>query len=227
MVVAFVHVSAKGEYARWGDTLAQTMVASVKRVMPHTPIIQLADMTTTPIRGITDKCVIEPDDDYLMTFRLKAMASMTGNVIFLDTDVLLTEPIQGVFDSEFDVAMVHRGHQRIAMDTIVPPMPYNTGFIASRTPTFFQRCYSACRAFPDKYKEWFGDQLAVAQVAPDYNVRLLADEWNHAPRNPDDLDAKVLHYKGAKRKGWMLPAWEALRKKPAGGSLCAVKVNAH
>lgn len=210
MKVLFVHIDGEGEYARWGDSLARLMVASVKKHM-NCPVVHVRDLMTEPIAGCVDVPVAW-ESDYLMPFRLHALrlARPGEEVLMLDTDILLTESVASVFDDkDFDVAMCRRDNLQVKLEgEPMPDMPYNTGFIASRCPQFFIDALRVCEGYPAKWKSWFGDQLAVAEVAAGgrYRVKDLARTWNHPVQAPQDYGAKVLHYKGPKRKAWMAAA---------------------
>lgn len=211
MRIVFLHVRCSGEYSRWGDSLARLMIESCKRVMPEIPVVHLTDHETPGIETANTVERLPADDVFLMPFKLKHLSLCETPFIFLDTDILITQPLE-VWDRTFDVAMVRpQKSVRIRDNTDVPPMPYNAGFIACRNRGFFRDCHQRCSNYPEKYKEWFGDQIAIGEVAPRYNVHDLKDEWNHPVNGPEDLGAKVLHYKGEKRKAWMPKAFDLLK----------------
>lgn len=211
MKIVFLHVDAAGEYARWGSSLARLMIESCKRVMPHIPVIQLTDGS----QGVpnADSVVrLKADDVFLMPFKLKHLSLCEPPFIFLDTDILVTESLESVFDEPFDVAMYWRD-KVVKTDKKLLHMPYNAGFIACRDNTFFKECHELCKTYPDEYRQWFGDQMAIFAIAKSRRYRLLdlSQTWNHPPESLHDLNAKVVHYKGAKRKEWMPQAFDLLK----------------
>lgn len=206
MIICFLHVDANGEYAQYGDTLAQLLVKSCKRVMPDIPVVHLAGPTTAAVSGADWVNRIRPQENFLMPFKLQHLAQISGDFIFLDTDILVTEPIQDVFDKPFDVAMYWRDDVEVMSNgSPAPKMPYNAGFMACRNQDFFKEAYELCLKQDVKYKIWFGDQVAIADLAKTGRYRFLdlPRDWNHAVTGPDDLAAKVLHFKGPRRKQWM------------------------
>ena len=202
MKIAFLHVEARGEYARWKDSLARLMIESVKRVM-DVPVVHLTD-DSAQVPGSDSIKRLPADDEFLMPFKLKHLANLDTPFIFLDTDMLVTENLLPVFDSGFDVAMYWRD-KVVQTQAEQLHMPYNAGFIACRNNEFFKDCYKRCQTYLPKYKEWFGDQIAIFETAKTrkYRVLDLPETWNHPPESLHDLNAKVIHYKGEKRKAWM------------------------
>lgn len=181
--------------------------------MPKVPVVHLAGLSTAPVPGADQTLRMVADDGYLMPFKLKHLSRFTENFIFMDTDMLLTESVESVFDQDFDVAM----HKRSAVTVTTngeqsAPMPYNAGFMACRKPEFFADAHKICLGLEEKYRIWFGDQVAIAELAKQgrYKILDLDETWNHPVTAPDDYGAKVLHYKGPRRKPWMIPASRAL-----------------
>jgi len=65
-----------------------------------------------------------------------------------------------------------------------------------------------------KLQKWYGDQVALRDVAPNYKVRELKDPvWNFVPEHLGDTikGVRIYHFKGT-RKRLMKFCWEAVEK---------------
>jgi hypothetical protein len=209
--IVFLHVDAQGEYSRWGNSLARMMIQSCKRVMPEIEVVQLTD-DSQRVPGSDSVTRLDADDEFLMPFKLKHLSQIGTPFIFLDTDMLVTESLASVFDSPFDVAMYWRDKVIKTKERLLH-MPYNAGFIACNNNDFFKDCHDKCKTYSEDYRQWFGDQIAIFETAKEGKYKLLdlPETWNHPPESLHDLNAKVLHYKGEKRKAWMPQAFNLLK----------------
>lgn len=201
--MTFLHV---GEDVR----LPELMVKSVLKAMPGVEIVQLTDMVTPQIKGVSS-VIRKPYDGLLMTFRMQHLAELTGDWITLDTDIIVLKDLRSVFakDYPFDVALTRRYGKILDKDgiDIVAHMPYNTGVMFSRNRQFWKDAYKALLRMPASAHQWWGDQLSVRLAAESnrYSVlELNCDEYNYSPdKEGEKKDVFVLHFKG-KRKDWML-----------------------
>jgi hypothetical protein len=199
--VGFLHI---GNNTR----LAEIMVASVRRVMPRSRIVHMADPKTPSIAGI-DVRINSPQDIPIMVYRLRHLAGLgAGEWLILDTDVVVQRPLEGVL-GEHDVCLTRR---EVCLDrdgnNVAEWMPYNTGVMWCRNPEFWRAAYKVCAKLPPKLQDWYGDQVAVrlAVESKRFKVREVSvDPWNYSPEseNEDVSQKAAVHYKG-KRKGWML-----------------------
>lgn len=196
MRIAFLH-------ARQDPVFANLMIQSVQRHM-DCELVHLTDDDTPAIEGCT--VVRKTWCGHPTLFKMRHLAELTGDVIALDTDVIVQADLSPVFDQSFDVALTRR--QGPIWDTdgtdVTITMPYNCGVMFYRNPEFWRACLEWC---PEGIG-WYADQLAVAAVAPRFNtLDLSCDEYNYTPgkRTEDVSMRKVVHYKGM-RKGWMLGA---------------------
>jgi hypothetical protein len=187
---------------------APLMVESISRVTGY-HVVQMSDLTTPEVEGV-DEVIRLPMKVPLMSFRLKHLANLPYREwVTLDTDILVKKPLADVWDKDFDVAVTKRPPRRVLLDgvDIAPEMPYNTGFMLSREPQFWQDAYDWLRKQNEQRQSWWGDQLAVSEIAKRnrYNVALLpSSEFNWTPDSPQQTsEARVWHYKGAMRKEWM------------------------
>ena len=197
MIVAFLHVGQQ-------PTLANIMLQSVRRHMPGVECVQLTDTKTPAIEGCT---VVREhwDGNGMNLWKMRRLAGLEGEVLVLDTDLIVQADLRGVFSLPFDVALTWRDgpiYDAEGQD-ITKVMPINTGVMWSRAPEFWRQCVSECEAH--EYDGWYADQLSVARVARHFNVlRLHCDNFNFTPNRGDSVAGRyVLHYKG-KRKDMMM-----------------------
>jgi hypothetical protein len=166
-------------------------------------IIQLTDMETPAIDGCS---VVRAEwIDNPMIFKMQRLADLEGDILALDTDVVVNADLSPVFAFPFDVALTWRDGPIYAPDgtEVTQLMPINCGVMFCRNPEFWKACLEWCK---DKDVGWWADQIAVAQVARRFNVlRLHCDNFNYTPSSKDeDVSQRLaVHYKG-ERKAWML-----------------------
>jgi len=195
MRAAFLHVN---QDPKW----AEVMAASVRRHM-DCEILQLTDMDTPTVEGCTP-IRREFTDGNLTMFKMEHLANLDGEVLVLDTDVIVQADISKVFGLPFDVALTWRDGP-IWSDSgqdLAKLMPINCGVMWTRSPAFWKHCHAWAVEHPGG---WYSDQFAVAANWRRFNVlRLHCDNFNHTPNTKaEDVSAKmVVHYKG-KRKEWM------------------------
>jgi hypothetical protein len=213
MTAAFLHV---------GDDLSlpAILVASLRKAMPATPVVQLSDTRTAAVPGVDRVLRRDWNGAALMTFRMDHYAALPeGAWLLLDTDMVVQADVSVVFelDRAFDVAM-HRRERTI----VRPPawdefpellgqdlaafMPYNTGVVFSRTARFWTVARESLERLEPRYHRWFGDQVAVRMAVETgaFRVLDLHPAFNYTPSSEDDdiSRAYVVHYKGV-RKDWM------------------------
>lgn len=169
----------------------------------------MTDSTTPVIKGVDGRQEMDYDGERLMTYRLAHMAKLDGEVIGLDTDVIVQANLGEVFAREFDVALTRRtGRIFYGGKDIVKDMPINSGVLFSRSRKFWQDCYALCLKAPEEIQRWFGDQLCIMQVYKSGRYKVLelpCEKFNYTPKtqNEDVSSRYAVHYKG-KRKDWML-----------------------
>ena len=210
MKLAFLHV---GQDPQW----AKIMVASVRRFV-DCEALQLTDMDTnaiegcTPVRRVFDgsKQVEVAANGWttgstnLTMFKMEHLANLEGDILILDTDIIVQKDISKVFAFDFDVALTWRDGPIWADNgqDLAKIMPINCGVMFSRSPAFWQHCWEWSTEHPGG---WYSDQFAVAANWRRFNVlRLNCDNFNHTPNSKDEdvSNRYVVHYKG-KRKAWM------------------------
>jgi hypothetical protein len=190
---------------------APLMVESIRRVTGY-HVVQMSDLTTPEVDG-ADEVVRIPFRVPLMSYRLKHLANFPYDQwVTFDTDVLVKKGLDDVWHKPFDIAVTKRRPGKVT-DTrdgtdVAPSMPFNTGVMFSREPQFWRDAYAWLRKQSDGVQAWYGDQLAVAEIASQDRYKVLklpASEFNWTPATRDERsDARVWHYKGAEPKKWLL-----------------------
>lgn len=206
MIVAFMLVG-EGQV-----TLAERMVASVRKAMGNVHVLQQSDMDTTVVQGVNEVSR-KPCDGNLMPFRFKHLRDIWADTLVLDTDTILqTDPrCHPDLAGDWDVALTKRRgpiYDKNGTD-VAKLYPYNTGVMLCRDRSFWVDCLDCLTQQQDKdLDKWYGDQFAVRVVAESgkYRVRELpCSDWNYTPGSAkEDVSTRhVVHYKGA-RKQWMI-----------------------
>ena len=199
--ITFLHVGKDA-------TLPTKMVASVIEVMPNANIVLLTDENTPIVKGVTT-VIRKKYNGLIMLFRLEHLASLRGNWITLDTDMIIKKDLSHVFDQDFDVALTRR--YGVIMDThgndLVKIMPYNAGVMFSKNHEFWKDALEALKTFKQEAHEWYGDQLAIKFISDKNQYKVLelpCDEYNYTPKDKEERkDVYVYHFKGP-RKDWMI-----------------------
>lgn len=196
MKVAFLH-------ARQDPKFAHFMLASVRRHMPAAELVHLTDEETPGIDGcrvVRGRWCGNP-----MLLKMRHLSDLTGDVLALDTDVIVQADLSPVFYFPFDVALTWRDGPIWDQkgNDLTKIMPINCGVMFSRNPAYWAACLAWCARHD--IQDWYADQLAVANVRGFDVLRLHCDNFNHTPlQKADDVSGKyAVHYKG-KRKEWML-----------------------
>lgn len=206
MNLGFLHVGHD-------DRLARLMVRSA-RLLGYS-LLHMTDERTAAIPGC-DVVRLPWDGKRLMTYRLEHLARLNEPMMVCDTDVIHLEPCDDVWARPFDLALTRRGK------TVDPSgfdislvMPYNIGVMFVRNPQVWRFAYEHCAGLPPAEQDWYGDQLAMAAAAREFDCLDLPDtEFNCTPASADECPpARVLHYKGV-RKEWMLHIWPGLLADP-------------
>ena len=210
--VAVLHVETPSSNMPMQRDLVNKMIASVRKHVPDPYIIQMTDMNT-PGLEVEEVRRLEPFSPFFMSYRLKHLSLMRYQVLILDSDTLVLKDPTHVFDTPFDVCLTYRT-KRIVSPNIGyteddPLMAFNTGVMFSRSQDFWKDAFRVCETLEDRHKYWYGDQIAVTKLAESgkYNVAALpCAEWNYTPATEDeDLSGKnIAHFKGKKKKQWML-----------------------
>ena len=209
MRLGFLHIEVSSPLMY--RELAKRMLRSVRQSMPGIEVVQMTDTRTPAIPDVDDLIAIRTDGLEFAPFRLRHLSLFEGEGIFLDTDVIVKRDLRDAFLDKFDIGLTKRDYPIYGRQTganLTERMPYNTGVMFSRNPVFFEEAYLYSETLPKEEQQWFGDQLAIAHVAgqKNYDIKEFnCEEWNRVPVRQDDFGkAYAVHYKGEKRKAWML-----------------------
>lgn len=205
MKVGFFHASTD---ATVHTALAKILIASVRRAMPGVAIVHFTDMNTKAIDGVDD--VHRREAGPIALSVLEHYASVAGDWLFVDTDVVVLRDVQHVFhDPIFDIAVATR--EGTLKDSEVgtkfmASMPFNKGVVFSRARDFWMAAASLLRRETEKQQTWMGDQRAMNDViaAGRFAVKILAAGYNYPPKfiGQPVRAHHILHFKGP-RKSWM------------------------
>jgi hypothetical protein len=204
-----------------GRACAEGLVCSCKRVMPDVPVVQFSDETTEPIAGV-DEVMRRPfRSGSLAILRFTHQATVTGNWLFLDTDIIIQKDVQKVFRGKFHLAVTTRNWKHLKKaDGFSERMPFNTGVIFSRSSKFWVEAVRTLEASETDDQDFMGHQQVICDLVASgrYDVAYLkGNKYNCPPfveggkegGDPDLSDvyvrnAYIVHYKGAERKRLML-----------------------
>lgn len=184
--------------------IAKYLIASVKRYMPHAGPYQLTRDGVKQLEGA--EVIRIPGDMPMGARRIGHYASLMGEWIFVDTDVLFREDVSGVFEKPFDVALVSRDGTYMEGTEYAKAMPYNFGVVFSRNSEFWQEAGKHLSRMAPALQEWEGEQLVTCEMARrgKFKVEILPSRYNFTPAEKTDnvSDKAILHLKG-QRKAWL------------------------
>lgn len=166
-------------------------------------VVQLSDMGCPEVPGV-DLVSYKQKTIPAMIYRYQRLTEIEPPFVLMDTDMLVTKDISGGFGE--DVAMTWRDPHRVAVRGMVIPMPWNGGLVFVNDRNFVADVYDHMKAQTPIFQEWYGDQIALRDVASRYKVkRLESAEWNYSPDGMEEIkpDVRVYHFKG-KRK-YLMP----------------------
>ena len=197
MIAAFLLAGKVPDYA-------EIMVRSVKKHM-DCPLVQLTD-ETTPVLDGCEAIRLPWDGKDPMVFRALHMSRLEGDVMCLDTDIIVQHDLSKVFLFPFAVALTRR-ERPIYTPTgfdITQMMPFNGGLIFSRSRAFWLDMLDFCER-NKAVAGWYVDQLALPYVMQRHETLILScDNFNVTPEMKEEnvSTAFAVHYKGD-RKDWM------------------------
>jgi hypothetical protein len=213
---AFLHI---GEDLRFPTILAR----SLTRHNPGIEILQVTDLATPAIEGVSEVCRIGPYEGAMMTFRLRGFASLapSGPCWFFDTDMICNGPLS----PPAEVAPVAVCERQFGRDTIFNAAFRGMDFGEYRGRTlsqvypwlacatwvdgedFWRECLEELLSLDPKFALWYGDQEALRNVIARRTLpwsRLPESIYACLPEAPEPAaTAQMMHYKG-QRKALML-----------------------
>lgn len=225
IVIPHVELSWDAKQKAIQEELARLMILSCRQQMPGVEIWQLADRNTKPLA--VDH-VLRKDfyaKSHWVTWLFSFLADVPGEVLFLDTDIIVRKDLRKLFELDADLVVTARKHPIVADDGT--SMRILLGVAASRTPDVWREVVKRVHAMKtEAEKNWWGAQLATWDMLLDsadgkgrYKVKAVRQwEFNYVPKDEHDApdDVWALHYKGERRKFWMLQKWgEQSRKELA------------
>ncbi len=218
MTIGFYHVEQPTQESYDAYIWARGMVASVRRTMAEVKVVQLTDLTSRAVKGIDG--VRRKPAEPMALLRMRHQAGLSGDWLFVDTDVIFERSVESMFRKSFDIAIPKRNWDHLKpAPGFTERMPFNTGVMFSRCPSFFAEAYARLRLLSDQQQHWMGDQEVINDILtedrPRYGVRYINGlRYNFPPVVPDpDAKAKlaelrsqvkITHYKGAARKAMLL-----------------------
>lgn len=181
--------------------MCRTSLASVQKADPEARFIVMTDepnrswdVPTASVR------TFEPGMPIMLAnleaqCRALAMVDAGESVTFLDTDILLLEPlpviagdIPGIEDADLSItwrdhALVGDGGEKV--EAVAGTMPYNYGVMRAiscyRTMEAFIWLRERIRKMQDTSKSWYGNQLALAELAGPRPTEGMRIENRHIP----------------------------------------------
>lgn len=214
VVIGFLYVGK-------ASNIPEIMVASVRAAMSNARIVQMTDFETQKIMGVDEVIRKHWDQRLLMPYRLLHLKDFpAADAIFLDADVVVQKDLSHLFQDEFDVALTYRDETDPSLrksPEAYRTMPFNSGVMLARASgrDFWAEAHGVCLAMPEDQQSWFGDQLAIKEVAARTSLSIMQYPcalFNYSPSRWDEnlSDKFVIHYKGQRRKVWMLDRWRHL-----------------
>lgn len=212
MTIGFYHVATDTPQSQQGYECARILVKSAKKHMPDVPVVMFTDETSPAVKGV-DKVRRKPAEPMAL-LRMRHHASVSGDWLFVDTDVLFQNPVLDVFQkATWDIGVTSRDWAHLPESAgFAERMPYNMGVVFSRCPHFWAECYTRLRNMDEDLTEWMGDQHAFCDAIESerYSVKTLSGvKYNFPPELPGrsvkdmERNAFILHFKGDKRKSLM------------------------
>lgn len=184
---------------------AKLMLKSAKAAMPDVEVWHLTDADTPALEGVDGVHRIGGNLP-MAARRMSHNASLTGDWLFIDPDIIIRKDVRKVFDAPFDIALTDRIGTDMEGTPYAKSMPYNLGVAFSRSPRFWKRVLLHMSGLSPKLQQWTGDQLVVCamikqDMVPDFKVRILPGRiYNFPPTSADDgKDAAICHYKGPRK----------------------------
>lgn len=145
---------------------------------------------------------IEADGETFSERRSKGCSKVDGECLFLGSDVFVLQDVSGVFDSEFDVA--------IAKDMCPgsDQVKYNADVIFCKNPEFWLKVKETTKGMQWPNGPWHEVELAYAEAAESFNLKVLDASYNYVPENENDIRGRLIHFRGPRKKWaykWKIP----------------------
>ncbi len=224
--------------------MIRMLFESVRQSNPGSSCVILTDEHSGGLDGLGADRVVRfaIDAQSLMLARMEAQISFLreseprGGIVLLDSDMLVVDSIEGLFDGTYSVGVTHREDEK--------EMPYNGGiyFIQgarlAEAISFFERMLVVYRERYCEYATWWGDQMALRDVVLEFQaqperglVRVFpCAKFNYSPaygsvygnvlREP--RRAAVWHFKGSRKLAMRIYASSHLAPDFSGRAVASV-----
>lgn len=213
MKVGFYLIDTRTLDSMAGYACAKALAQSVRRTMPRVPVVHFTDDQSPAAEGVDQ--VLRLPKEPMARLRMKHHASVSGDWLFVDTDVLIQQDVRRVFDRAFDLAVTIRDWPHVkAAPGFTERMPFNMGVVFSRCAAFWDDCYRMLQEKPKDLQRWMGDQEVFCDLIAmgRYRVEDVSGTRYNFPPTPEadpkfqslERDAAILHFKGPQRKVAML-----------------------
>jgi hypothetical protein len=223
VTIGFFYIDTGTDSAAANLACARLMVKSAKREMPNVGVVQFTDDATPAIKGVDE--VRRKPSEPMALLRMRHHSSVTGDWLFVDTDVYFQRSVKSVFrEHEFDIAVTNRDWKHLkAAGGFTARMPFNTGVVFSRSPAFWREVYGRLRQYPKSLQQWMGDQEVIGDLVHEnedmrwFSIHQLKGSlFNYPPTIRLEKtegtridEAWIVHYKGPSRKKMMLSRGKA------------------
>lgn len=216
--VAFPHLEGhwSEENTKLQRDLARIMVASVRRTMPGIKVLMITDDKTPAIEGIEPIRISTHGFADFIPWLCHCKSLLEGEVLYLDSDVVVQRDLRPLFNVIGDVVLPNRGPKIV--DGRMQPFIF--GVVAYRTAAFWAEVRDRVLAMEKVDRAWYGSQIATFEMWMEEQngrgkwkiVSVPRDIYNYTPKEANEApeDKWALHYKGKKRKAWMLERWKHL-----------------
>ena len=182
MKVAYLYVDFGHEVGAEQRKLAAISIASVRKHMPGVEIVHLADLKTKTLDGVDSVLAMAWDGHN----RGDLQSQIHGDVLFLDTDTIITQDVSGVFnDKDFEVAVAKRPSDWEGDE-------FNQGVVFSRNEKFWKAVAEKARERKVYDEAGFTDVV----LNGGFRVKQLPETYNLAI----PPDTAILHFKGQRKK---------------------------
>ncbi len=174
--------------------LAKRAIEAARAAMPEAEIWHLTTPDGPELPA--DECLRLDLDGGFGVRRATINSTLSGEVLFLDVDVIVQEDVSDVFDDKsFDVAVttdIRPGSNQIK---------YNGGVVFSRNSVFWAELAERFEGL--EFRHWHRIEARLTQVADSglFNVKVLpGEQYNYVPRRDETNGAKIVHYRGGRKK---------------------------
>lgn len=219
-------------YHEGTDTsLPELMVASARQSNPHLPVVQISDSKTPKVSGVSVHLKFDVSVRGVMFRRALcysyALRTLGGLGIFVDTDMLFLRQIdfnQILLNSEGVIILCRRsydnqsifnhkhypGLEDYAGKTLGECFPFLGSFITTGSQLALNRIAEKMAALSDEKQNWYGDQIALADLANDLDISVIEvpeSRYGYVPQLRENFDTsklatdiKLVHFKGDRKK---------------------------